>query len=83
MTELMRRLLFWIRSAASYSLILLVRGYQFILGPFLGGRCRFQPSCSQYMILAIRKHGPVFGTCKGIWRICRCHPWNEGGYDPP
>lgn len=67
----------------SWSLILLVRVYQYTLSPFFGGRCRFYPSCSQYMILAIRKHGPVRGTCKGVWRVCRCNPWCEGGYDLP
>ncbi|MFZ4467931.1 MAG: membrane protein insertion efficiency factor YidD [Pirellula sp.] len=46
-------------------------------------QCRFSPSCSQYMIEAIEKHGPIRGALKGIWRICRCHPGSPGGYDPP
>ncbi len=60
-----------------------VRFYQVGLRPALPAVCRFQPSCSEYFILAVQKHGPVRGACKGVGRICRCHPWNPGGYDPP
>lgn len=60
-----------------------VRLYQILLGPIFGGRCRFHPSCSQYMILALQKHGVWRGIPRGIWRICRCHPWNPGGEDWP
>lgn len=65
------------------SLILLVKLYQITLGPFLGGRCRFEPSCSHYFIEAVRKYGAMKGATKGVLRICRCHPFCEGGYDPP
>jgi putative membrane protein insertion efficiency factor len=67
----------------SLFLILLVRFYQVCIRPFLPAVCRFHPSCSQYFILAVKKYGPVRGACRGVWRICRCHPWNPGGYDPP
>jgi hypothetical protein len=60
-----------------------VRGYQVCLRPLLPSVCRFTPSCSEYMILAVRKHGPIAGGCKGVWRICRCNPWSAGGDDPP
>lgn len=70
-------------NALSLFLIGGVRLYQIFLGPFLGGRCRFEPSCSNYFIEAVRKHGPVSGAWRGVWRICRCHPWNPGGFDPP
>ena len=63
--------------------ILLVRLYQLLISPFFGRTCRFHPSCSQYYILAVRKYGLVRGSWKGTARICRCHPWNPGGYDPP
>lgn len=63
-------------------LILLVHLYRHTLGLFLGGHCRYQPSCSQYMIDAIQKHGPIRGTWRGVRRILRCHPWGGGGYDP-
>jgi uncharacterized protein len=64
-------------------LIGLVRVYQWAISPMLGQRCRFEPSCSAYFIEAVRKYGAIRGACRGIWRICRCHPWNPGGYDPP
>ena len=64
-------------------LIALVRGYQIVLGPLLGGRCRFYPSCSQYFLEAVRKYGAVRGTIKGMGRIARCHPFHPGGFDPP
>ncbi|MFP4145366.1 MAG: membrane protein insertion efficiency factor YidD [Phycisphaeraceae bacterium] len=63
-------------------LILLVYAYRGTLGLFMGGCCRFEPTCSQYMIDAIRKHGPFRGTWRGLKRIARCHPWGGSGYDP-
>ena len=60
-----------------------VKLYQYLISPWLGRRCRFHPSCSQYFILSVRKFGLIRGLCKGTARICRCHPWNPGGYDPP
>ena len=60
-----------------------VRLYQTCLRPLLPSVCRFYPSCSEYFIQAVRKYGPLRGACKGVARICRCHPWNVGGYDPP
>jgi putative membrane protein insertion efficiency factor len=60
-----------------------VRCYQACLRPLLPSVCKYYPSCSEYFILAVRKHGPVRGACRGMWRICRCNPWSAGGYDPP
>ena len=60
-----------------------VRVYQYTLGPVLGPRCRFEPSCSVYFIESVRKHGAIRGGLRGLWRICRCNPWMPGGYDPP
>ena len=60
-----------------------VRLYQIMIGPFLGQHCRYHPSCSSYFIQAVEKHGPCRGTAKGLWRICRCHPWCTGGEDLP
>ena len=74
------KLLKW---SASALLILPVRLYQVTIGLLLPKVCRFYPSCSEYFILAVKKHGPIKGGCKGVWRVCRCHPWNAGGYDPP
>ena len=67
----------------SFALILPVRGYQYLIRPLLPAACRFQPSCSEYFILAVRKYGPVIGPVKGVARICRCHPFHPGGFDPP
>lgn len=63
-------------------IIFLVHVYRVTLAPFMGGHCRFHPSCSQYMIDAVNKHGPWRGTWRGIKRICRCHPFGGSGYDP-
>jgi len=57
--------------------------YQWMISPWLGPRCRFEPTCSTYFIDSVRKHGAIFGTLRGLRRISRCHPWNAGGYDPP
>lgn len=67
----------------SILLILPVRFYQIVIGPMLPKVCRFYPSCSVYFIEAVHKHGPCKGCAKGLWRICRCGPWTQGGYDPP
>jgi putative membrane protein insertion efficiency factor len=63
--------------------ILMIRFYQRAISPWLGANCRFQPTCSQYTLEAIKKYGPIRGILKGAYRILRCHPWNRGGYDPP
>lgn len=72
-----------IRRLPADVLIGLIRLYQWTLSPWLGRQCRFQPTCSNYAIEAIRKYGAVSGALRGAWRICRCHPFNRGGYDPP
>ena len=64
------------------ALTALVRGYQVALSPLMGGACRFEPSCSNYMIGALKTHGAVKGTLLGLWRILRCHPFGAHGYDP-
>jgi uncharacterized protein len=65
------------------ALVALVRCYQFFISPWLGPRCRYQPTCSEYFIAAVRKYGALRGAWRGVLRICRCHPWHHGGYDPP
>jgi putative membrane protein insertion efficiency factor len=63
-------------------LIVVVKGYQYLLSPLLGSNCRFTPSCSSYTIEAIRLHGAMKGFLMGLWRILRCHPFSKGGYEP-
>lgn len=60
-----------------------VRLYQLTLSPLLGANCRFVPSCSEYFIQAVKKYGAISGSVRGVLRICRCHPFHPGGYDPP
>ena len=67
---------------ANQAAIALVRLYQVLLGPLLGGQCRFYPTCSQYALDAYRKYGFFKATCKSIGRILRCNPFNPGGFDP-
>lgn len=67
----------------AWVLVGLVRFYQSWISPTLGPHCRYQPTCSEYLIGAVRKYGFVSGLLRGVWRICRCNPWRHGGYDPP
>jgi uncharacterized protein len=60
----------------------LVRGYQLVISPFLPPSCRFTPSCSQYALEAITRHGAVRGTWLAARRLVRCHPFHPGGFDP-
>ena len=71
-----------LRQLPRTALILAVRGYQVVLGPFLGGACRYYPSCSVYAIEALEKHGAARGSWLAARRILRCHPFRPGGYDP-
>jgi putative membrane protein insertion efficiency factor len=70
-------------AVARWILIFCVRLYQTTISPLLGPHCRFIPSCSQYYIQAVRKHGALKGSFKGLCRVCRCHPFHRGGFDPP
>ncbi|WP_230348359.1 membrane protein insertion efficiency factor YidD [Methylobacillus methanolivorans] len=60
----------------------LIKLYQWVLSPLLGQRCRFYPTCSQYAIEAIQKHGTWRGAVYTIRRLSKCHPWHDGGHDP-
>ncbi len=65
------------------AMIFAVRMYQVCISPLLGSNCRYTPTCSAYFIEAVKKYGAVKGGVKGVRRICRCHPFKEGGHDPP
>ena len=77
----------WLREQVvalpGWALIAVVRCYQYGISPWLGPRCRYQPTCSQYFIEAVQKYGAVRGSWRGLRRICRCHPWGGSGFDPP
>ncbi len=62
--------------------ILLIRFYQASISPLLGAACRYTPTCSQYGVEAITKHGPFKGMWLAVKRILSCHPWGGHGYDP-
>ncbi|SFC73237.1 membrane protein insertion efficiency factor YidD [Massilia yuzhufengensis] len=66
-------------------LVWFLRGYQLLLSPMLGQKCRFYPTCSNYAIEALRVHGAARGSLLAARRVCRCHPWHPGGVDfvPP
>jgi putative membrane protein insertion efficiency factor len=63
-------------------LLWIIRAYQLLLSPWLRPSCRFYPSCSCYAHAAIEKHGALRGAWLALRRLLRCHPFNEGGYDP-
>jgi putative membrane protein insertion efficiency factor len=68
--------------AVSRLLALLVRGYRYAVSPLLGMHCRFHPSCSEYALEALERHGAARGGWLALGRIARCHPWHPGGHDP-
>jgi uncharacterized protein len=62
--------------------IRLIKTYQYLISPLMAPSCRFTPSCSQYSIEVIAKHGVLRGSWLSLKRVLRCNPWNPGGYDP-
>ena len=75
MLEALGKLLAW-------PLLALVWLYRYTISPFLGNNCRYQPTCSEYAIEALREHGAFRGTWLAAKRISKCHPWGGSGYDP-
>lgn len=75
MSALLGRLLAW-------PLLLLVHLYRVAISPWLGANCRYQPTCSEYAIEALKAHGAFRGMRLAVRRIARCHPWGGSGYDP-
>ncbi|HML56846.1 MAG TPA: membrane protein insertion efficiency factor YidD [Ferruginibacter sp.] len=62
--------------------MLLIRAYQLIISPWLGSKCRYTPTCSQYAIEAFKKYGPLKGFYLTVKRVLSCHPWGGHGHDP-
>ena len=69
-------------SPASRVLVVFVTGYRWHVSPVLGSNCRYCPSCSEYAIEALRRHGALVGLWLALRRTLRCHPWGGHGYDP-
>ena len=63
-------------------LIAVLKGYKLGISPLLPSACRFRPTCSEYMMDAIAKYGPIWGLWMGVRRLGKCHPFHKGGYDP-
>ncbi len=63
-------------------LIGVIKFYRKFISPFKKPCCRFYPTCSSYAIEAIEKYGTIKGSCLAVRRLLKCHPWNDGGYDP-
>ncbi len=63
--------------------VLPLRLYQRLVSPAFPASCKYHPTCSQYAVDAIRKHGVVKGSAKAGWRLLRCNPWSRGGVDYP
>lgn len=70
------------RRLSATAAIGLIRLYQLMFSPVVGGACRFQPSCSEYAVEAVRRHGVPRGASLVVRRVGRCHPLTAGGYDP-
>ncbi|HZQ16739.1 MAG TPA: membrane protein insertion efficiency factor YidD [Gaiellaceae bacterium] len=71
-------------SAARAAAILPIRLYQLLVSPLVpANTCKYHPSCSEYAVLAIRKHGVLRGAGMAAWRLARCNPWSHGGVDYP
>ncbi|HEY9254036.1 MAG TPA: membrane protein insertion efficiency factor YidD [Stenotrophomonas sp.] len=70
------------KTVIAHLLIALLRVYKRFVSPLLGPRCRFAPSCSEYAMTALAKHGAVRGSWLAVRRLARCHPFHPGGFDP-
>ncbi|MBX7146874.1 MAG: membrane protein insertion efficiency factor YidD [Alphaproteobacteria bacterium] len=66
----------------SYSMIFLIYFYRWIISPLLPNHCRFNPTCSQYALQALKEYGPWVGSFYILRRLSQCHPWGKSGYDP-
>jgi len=72
----------FLSTAAGIGFRFLIRLYQWFVRPLLPPACRYQPSCSEYALQAVARHGPWRGAWLAVRRIARCHPWGGSGFDP-
>ena len=70
------------RGILIFPFVFLIQIYQFLISPIIGKNCRFNPTCSNYALEALKKHGLVLGMYYSIIRISKCHPWGGSGHDP-
>lgn len=70
-----------IAAGPRWILVAVIRVYQWTISPLLGPRCKYYPSCSNYGLEAVRRHGAMRGFALGAWRVLRCNPWSYGGVD--
>jgi putative membrane protein insertion efficiency factor len=63
-------------------MLLVIRAYRYLLSPWWGNQCRFDPTCSEYAMRAIEAHGGLRGSWLAMRRLGKCHPWHRGGFDP-
>ena len=63
-------------------LLLPLHLYRRVISPLLGPHCKYEPSCSEYTVEAVRRHGVARGLALAVWRVLRCNPWSHGGHDP-
>jgi putative membrane protein insertion efficiency factor len=70
------------RGILIFPFVFLIKIYQFLISPIIGKNCRFNPTCSNYALEALKKHGLVLGMYYSIIRISKCHPWGGSGHDP-
>lgn len=80
--KLMVSVISFIRGLLVAILVIPIRFYRQCVSPLLPPSCRFTPTCSQYALEALQKHGPIKGLWLTVRRILRCHPWGGSGYDP-
>ena len=80
--NIIRKISQWVSKAFAFLLCLPIVFYQTCITPFTPATCRFTPTCSEYGKQALKKHGPIKGLGLAIWRILRCNPWGDSGYDP-
>jgi putative membrane protein insertion efficiency factor len=77
-----RRVTWSVGAPLRLSVIGLIRVYRATLSGWLGGQCRFAPTCSSYAEEAVRRHGATKGSAMAMWRVLRCNPFGRGGLDP-
>jgi putative membrane protein insertion efficiency factor len=71
-----------IEHAAQSVLLAPIVAYQRVISPALPRRCKYEPTCSRYAVQAVREYGILRGLVLATWRLLRCNPWSDGGYDP-